>query len=113
MFNIGGGELLVIMVIALLVLGPDKLPEAARKFGNVLTELRRMSSGFRQELEGALDVKTEAEARNRGRSVSRPPEGASTLPQEPSAATGETGDGIQDEAPARPAPRDGAAVDDG
>ena len=43
MFNVGVGELLVILLIALIVLGPDKLPDAARKLGNVMGELRRMS----------------------------------------------------------------------
>jgi sec-independent protein translocase protein TatB len=55
MFNIGGGELIVILLVALIVLGPDKLPEAARKVGNVMGELRRMSNGFQEELRNALD----------------------------------------------------------
>lgn len=56
MFNVGGGELLVILLIALIVLGPDKLPEAARKIGKVLTELRRMSQGFQDEVRSAMDL---------------------------------------------------------
>lgn len=55
MFNVGAGELLVILLIALLVLGPDKLPETARKIGNVMGELRRMSSGFQNEMRAAMD----------------------------------------------------------
>ncbi len=55
MFNVGSGELLVILVIALIVLGPDKLPEAVRKVGRVYGELRRMSSGFQAELRDVLD----------------------------------------------------------
>ncbi|MFN8038086.1 MAG: Sec-independent protein translocase protein TatB [Acidimicrobiales bacterium] len=56
MFNVGGGELLVILLIALIVLGPDKLPEAARKVGRVTSELRRMSQGFQQEIRQAMDI---------------------------------------------------------
>jgi Tat protein translocase TatB subunit len=56
MFNVGGGELLVILLIALIVLGPDKLPEAARKVGRVTSELRRMSQGFQQEIRQAIDL---------------------------------------------------------
>ena len=52
--NLGGGELLVILLIALLVLGPDKLPSAARNVGRALTEFRRISSGFQAELRDAL-----------------------------------------------------------
>jgi sec-independent protein translocase protein TatB len=54
-FNVGAGELMVILLIALIVLGPDKLPETARKIGNVVGELRRMSSGFQDEMRSAMD----------------------------------------------------------
>jgi sec-independent protein translocase protein TatB len=55
MFNVGGGEFLVIALIALLVLGPQRLPEAARQVGKVVGEIRRISSGFQHELRGALN----------------------------------------------------------
>ena len=55
MFNIGGGEVLVILVVALVVLGPAKLPGAARQIGQMMTELRRISAGFQNELRSALD----------------------------------------------------------
>jgi Tat protein translocase TatB subunit len=55
MFNVGAGELLVILLIALIVLGPEKLPDTARKIGNVMGELRRMSSGFQEEMRSAMD----------------------------------------------------------
>jgi sec-independent protein translocase protein TatB len=54
-FNVTGGELVIILLVALIVLGPEKLPEAIRKFGRVYGELRRMSSGFQSELRDALD----------------------------------------------------------
>jgi sec-independent protein translocase protein TatB len=52
--NIGGGELLVIMLLALVVLGPQRLPEAARQIGRFMGDLRRMSSGFQRELQSAM-----------------------------------------------------------
>ncbi|MGH9085348.1 MAG: Sec-independent protein translocase protein TatB [Acidimicrobiales bacterium] len=55
MFNIGGGELIVIALIALIVLGPQRLPDAARQVGKTLGELRRISSGFQRELRDAFD----------------------------------------------------------
>lgn len=70
MFNIGGGELMVILLVALLVLGPDKLPDAARKMGNVAAEFRKMSSGFQRELREAMDEPVEAAARERGQQLS-------------------------------------------
>ena len=59
MFNIGGGELLVIMLIALIVLGPQRLPDAARQIGKTMGDLRRISSGFQNEVRSALEVPTE------------------------------------------------------
>jgi sec-independent protein translocase protein TatB len=55
MFNVGGGELLVILLLALIVLGPQKLPGAIRTAGRVMGEVRRISSGFQQELKTAFD----------------------------------------------------------
>jgi len=54
-FNVTGGELVIILLVALIVLGPDKLPEAIRKVGRVYGELRRMSQGFQSEIREALD----------------------------------------------------------
>lgn len=54
MLNIGPAELMVILVIALLVLGPNKLPDAARQVGRAVGELRRLSSGFQAEMRDAL-----------------------------------------------------------
>jgi sec-independent protein translocase protein TatB len=54
-FSLGGGEVLVILLVALIVLGPDKLPEAARKIGNVMGEVRRMSAGFQNEMRAAIE----------------------------------------------------------
>jgi sec-independent protein translocase protein TatB len=55
MFNIGGGELLVIVLIALIVLGPQRLPDAMRTVGRVVGEVRRISTGFQQELRDAFE----------------------------------------------------------
>lgn len=56
MFNVGGGEIIVVLLLALIVLGPDKLPEAARKAGKFLHEFRRMTSGFQEEVRSAMDL---------------------------------------------------------
>jgi Tat protein translocase TatB subunit len=55
MFNVGTGELLLLMVLALVVLGPDKLPAAARQAGRWIAEFRRISNGFQQEFRDAVD----------------------------------------------------------
>lgn len=54
MLNLGTGELLVIAVIALVVLGPERLPSAARQAGRAIAELRRISNGFQREVQDAM-----------------------------------------------------------
>jgi len=54
MFNVGGMELVVIGLVALIVLGPDKLPGALRQLGHVVGELRRVSRGFQTDLREAM-----------------------------------------------------------
>lgn len=55
MGSIGAPELLVILVVALIVLGPTRLPDAARSVGRAMSEFRRMTSGFQAELRDALE----------------------------------------------------------
>jgi sec-independent protein translocase protein TatA len=44
-FNIGPGELIVVLIIALIVLGPKRLPEVGRSIGNGMREFRDSLSG--------------------------------------------------------------------
>ncbi|MEC7810849.1 MAG: Sec-independent protein translocase protein TatB [Actinomycetota bacterium] len=67
MGNIGGGEVLVILLLGLLVLGPERLPEFARKIGKFLTDVKRMSRSFQEELRSAVeDPEIESKARAQG-----------------------------------------------
>ena len=72
MGNIGSGEVLVILVLGLLVLGPERLPEFARKIGNFIKEARRMSRSFQEELRNAVeDPYIEMKARAQGALLSQ------------------------------------------
>lgn len=55
MFNLSGSELVFLVLIALVVLGPDKLPEAMRKAGKAYADFKRMTSGFQSEMKSVLD----------------------------------------------------------
>ena len=53
-------KLFIVGLIALMVLGPNRLPQAARTLGRFVAELRRMSSGFQAEVRDALGEPKEA-----------------------------------------------------
>lgn len=55
MFNLQGSEIIVILILALVVLGPEKLPNAIRQFTKTYAELKKMGNGFQTELKSALD----------------------------------------------------------
>jgi sec-independent protein translocase protein TatB len=54
-FNLSGSELVFLLLIALVVLGPEKLPDAMRRAGKAYSEFKKMSSGFQSEFRQAVD----------------------------------------------------------
>ncbi len=61
MFNIGPEELILLLVIALIFLGPAKLPEVARQIGKGLREFRSLSSRAKDELFENVSLDTPAD----------------------------------------------------
>ncbi len=62
MFGIGLPELIIIMVIALIVIGPNKLPDAARALGKGMREFRKATQDLKDSIdfdEGIQDIKHE------------------------------------------------------
>lgn len=79
-------HLIVIFVVALVVFGPEKLPELARNLGKVMAEFRRHTGELRSTFEGHLrDLEREADARKIGGSsavaVPAPPAPQQTIAQ--------------------------------
>jgi len=56
MFDVGFWEILLLLVLALVVIGPERLPGAARKAGLFVGKARRYIEGVRSEVESELDV---------------------------------------------------------
>jgi sec-independent protein translocase protein TatA len=52
--NLGPAEILVILVIALIVFGPKKLPEVGRQVGAAVRELRKMQDSVKSELDSVI-----------------------------------------------------------
>jgi Tat protein translocase TatB subunit len=53
--SLGPAEILVILVVALIVLGPKRLPEAGRQVGKAIAEVRKWSQGFQDEIRSTID----------------------------------------------------------
>jgi Tat protein translocase TatB subunit len=56
LFGIGAGELLLILALALVVLGPEKLPEVAGQIGRTVADFRRQASELTSEFQRGLDT---------------------------------------------------------
>jgi len=64
MFGIGGPELLIICVVALIVIGPQKLPELLRSLGKGVAEFKRVGNEVKSTLDDEV-TKAETEARKK------------------------------------------------
>ncbi len=54
--TLGGPELFLILIIALIVFGPRKLPEIGKSLGRTMAEFRKASNEFRQTIENEVEV---------------------------------------------------------
>jgi len=98
MFGIGPTELVVILVVALLVLGPKRLPEIARSLGKGIAEFRRATADVTSEIDNAramLEQETREASRRTATKAEPKPEQKTysrTAPAaEPESEQGETG----------------------
>jgi sec-independent protein translocase protein TatA len=66
MFGYGMPELIIILVIALIVFGPQKLPDLARTLGRGLAEFRRAADGFKRSIEEEAERSKDGEEKPDG-----------------------------------------------
>ena len=92
MFNIGSGELVLIAVVALLVLGPKRLPELARGLGKFIREFRRQTDEVRGVVEREfykMDQEVEAQPPALMPSTEAVPTGEPETPEATASVTGD------------------------
>lgn len=124
MFDIGASELLVIVIVAILVIGPKEMPRALRTAGRWIGKMRRMSAHFRSGIDTMIREAeledAEKEWRERNAKIMAETSGGDTppamepLPQESHGKTPpetEDYDARAEAAIARAKPRDSAAPD--
>ncbi len=110
MFGLSFAEILIIAVLALILLGPEQLPNAAKTMGKALRELKRTTDGLKDQLEDevrALDL----EGLGEPKPSKVPPMPAMPVPgkaEEPPEATPENVPGLE-AALAEPSPAPGLA----
>ena len=76
-FDIGGGEILLIMVVALVLFGGDKLPELAKGLGKGIRDFKDASEGVKREITNQIDnfeAKKAAEAAEKAPVEDKKPE---------------------------------------
>ena len=86
MFGIGMTEMLIIAALALVILGPKKLPDLARSLGKGFAEFKRATNELKSTID--LEIKAEDERHNRSVKLSEEAEKAvNTVGSEPTTTT--------------------------
>jgi sec-independent protein translocase protein TatA len=111
--TLGGPEILLILVLALIVFGPRKLPEVGKSMGKMLAEFRKASNDFKRTIEEEVEaekVRDEAPASPPAELADVRTEPATDMPafplgapSEPTVPRGTEGEDAPEEAPRSPA----------
>lgn len=72
MGNFTGGEFIIILIVALVVLGPERLPEMARSAGKALHKLKTMADGLGDDVKGVMDDPSMQPLKELGELAARP-----------------------------------------
>jgi sec-independent protein translocase protein TatB len=90
MFGIGGQELVLLMIIGLIVLGPERLPRIANQVGSWLGQARRMTRVMKRQLEEELDI-------NKPPTIQPPPSREPSFQPKPQSSPAKTGENASEE----------------
>jgi Tat protein translocase TatB subunit len=70
--TLGGPEILLLLVLALIVFGPRKLPDIGKSMGKMLSEFRRASNDFRRTIEDEVEAEKMRDAMAEDRTAAAP-----------------------------------------
>jgi sec-independent protein translocase protein TatA len=98
--SLGPAEILVILVIALLVFGPNKLPDVAKQAGKAFQELRRVQQHLRSEISGAMSDLDGSSSSGTSTSPSADAPGGDSVPMLPARESDAPADAVMPPAPA-------------
>ena len=105
--TLGGPELFLIFVVALIVFGPRKLPEIGKSLGKMMGEFRRASNDFRSTIESEVEAEKIRDSLRIEPPRVEPVAPAQALPEATSAGPGQhaasTPEGAPSGAPEAPA----------
>ncbi|MBI3928024.1 MAG: twin-arginine translocase TatA/TatE family subunit [Armatimonadetes bacterium] len=105
MFNIGPGEMVMLAILALLIFGPQRLPEMGRALGQGMRAFRQATNSLKEEiraLEQEAEEKPVAKKDEGGEDKPEPePEGAVAMDEQPAEEEAATEDSAAEE-PSRP-----------
>ena len=103
MFDIGFSELIVIAIVALVVIGPERLPKVARTAGHLLGRLQRYVSDVKSDINREMQLdelkKMQADVQESARNLER---SVSTEMQSAQQSLNQTAQGVSDEVKALP-----------
>jgi len=100
MSGIGFWELIILFLIGLIVLGPERLPRVANQLGGWLGQARRMTRVMKRQLEDELNFEKDFDIKPPSREPSKQPESAAPRDDDefsPQHETDETGTGVDDD----------------
>lgn len=108
--NFGGGEILAIVILALVILGPDRIPEMARNAGKLIHKIKTMANGLQGQVQGVMDDPAMQPLKELGEFATRPRQKLAEYALEAEAeerakvedASIQAADEAPDEAPAAP-----------
>ncbi len=83
MSSVGFSELLILFVIGLIVLGPERLPRVASQIGNWIGQARRMTSALKRQLEDEINLDPDVSIRPPALGIPRDDDTYSPLHDEP------------------------------